>query len=137
MALHERRDVDAGLEPLDLAGVTGVDGRLRSELSHEHLVADLQRANAELLDAKARLERANRELWRENARLARGRLGRSDGAAGAYLMRAENARAEAARLEILLSTPRHQAVERLRDVAMRSPFLYTIVRRLWSWLARP
>ena len=107
-------------------------------------VTDLQRENAELQRTNDRLERANGELWRENARLARGTLGQSDAAAAAQLRRSErelgpqlgDAEATIERLERLLATPRHQAVERLREAVMRSGPLYWVVRRLWR-LARP
>ena len=86
------------------------------------------------------LQRANRELSRENTRLARGLLGRgqlgnSDAAAGTVLFRRhrelEQAKARADSLEAevahlrhrvrLLDTPRHVAVERLRDTAHGVP----------------
>lgn len=86
------------------------------------------------------LERANKELWRENERLARGRLGQSDAAAAATIFRlqrdlrerAEHAEAEAERLRQLLAMPRHVAVERARDAALRSRLVYGAVRLLWG-----
>jgi 2-polyprenyl-3-methyl-5-hydroxy-6-metoxy-1,4-benzoquinol methylase len=97
------------------------------------------------------LERANRELWRENARLAREHLGTSDAAAGAVLLklrtRAENAERRAASLEAeladlrhrvrILDTPRHVAVERMRERVMRSKWLYALVSRLMRIWNRP
>lgn len=101
------------------------------------------------------LERGNRELSRENTRLARGLLGRgqlgnSDAAAGTVLFRRHReleqakARAEALEAELehlghrlrLLDTPRHVAVERLRDSLMKHRGVYAVVRRLWGRLNR-
>ena len=94
------------------------------------------------------LERANRELWRENARLAREQLGKSDAAAATTLFRmqrelrtrAEGAEARNLSLEAeltdlrhrvrLLDTPRHVAVERMRETVMRSKPLYALARAL-------
>jgi SAM-dependent methyltransferase len=96
------------------------------------------------------LGRGNHELSRENARLARGLLGRSDAAAGTVLFRRHReleqakARAEALEAELehlghrlrLLDTPRHVAVERLRDALMEYRGVYAVVRRLWRRLNR-
>jgi ubiquinone/menaquinone biosynthesis C-methylase UbiE len=99
------------------------------------------------------LERANRELWAENARLGRERLGVSDAAAGAVQARMaalrearELAEQRIKDLEVelgaaqwrllLLDTPRHRAVERLRERIMRNRVLYFVLRRLWA-LVRP
>jgi hypothetical protein len=100
------------------------------------------------------MERANRELWRENARLARGLMGKSDAAAATALLRVQRdlrerleeaeartsaCEAEAAHLRhrlLLLDTPRHVAVERVRDALMRSGLVYGIIRRLWALVNR-
>jgi SAM-dependent methyltransferase len=101
------------------------------------------------------LQRANRELSRENTRLARGllargQLGNSDAAAGTVLFRRHreleqaNARADSLEAEVvhlrhrvrLLDTPRHVAVERLRDALMEHRGVYAVVRRLWRRLNR-
>jgi SAM-dependent methyltransferase len=89
------------------------------------------------------LEKANRDLWRENARIGRERLGSSDAAAATTLFRfQEQARqrderiveleAQVAHLNDLLSTPRHQFVERAHDKALASSGPYSWLRRLWS-----
>jgi len=104
---------------------------------------ELRRADDELQRANERLERANAELWRENARLARATLGQSDAAAAAQLLRSERelrpqlgeAEARIDRLERLLATPRHRAVERLRDRLMRITPLYWLFRRIWALAA--
>jgi SAM-dependent methyltransferase len=97
------------------------------------------------------MERANHELWRENARMARGQLGNSDSAAATTVFRLQRelrARTEQAeersraleaevdRLRRLLETPRHVAVERARDTAMRSGFAYGVIRRVWALVRR-
>jgi SAM-dependent methyltransferase len=96
------------------------------------------------------LERGNRELSRENTRLAHGLLGKSDAAAGTVLFRRhrelEQAKARGDSLEAevvhlrhrvrLLDTPRHVAVERLRDRLMEHRGVYGVVRRLWRRLNR-
>jgi SAM-dependent methyltransferase len=96
------------------------------------------------------LERANKELWRENTRLARGLLGKSDAAAGTMLFRRHReleqaeARAEALEAEVehlgrrlsVLDTPRHVAVERLREALMKYSGVYAVLRRLWRRLNR-
>jgi predicted RNase H-like nuclease (RuvC/YqgF family) len=145
VALRERRDAD-GLEVEAVPGTVSNGERLRVAQPAAD-AADLQRANAELQRhsadlerANERLERANAELWRENARLAHARLGQSDAAAAAQLLRSERdlrpqlgeAEATIDRLERLLATPRHQAVERARDRVMRSRVLYWLVRRAWA-----
>lgn len=92
----------------------------------------------ELLRAVTRLERANDALQRENTRLARALHGQSGSAAAVRLThaerrwreRAEEAELRAERLALLLGTPRHRAVERTRERLMRSPFLYSVVRRV-------
>jgi SAM-dependent methyltransferase len=99
------------------------------------------------------IERANAELWRENARIGRHRIGVGESAAAALLarlddmrQRAELAEARGRQLEeqighlegrlSLLDTPRHRAVEQLREKLMRTPPLYALVRLLWR-LVRP
>jgi hypothetical protein len=94
--------------------------------------------------AIARLERANVALERENARLAAAAHGQSGAASAVRLTQAERRwreRAEAAerraeQLSRQLATPRHRAVERARETAMRSRLVYPIVRRAWAWIAR-
>ena len=97
------------------------------------------------------LERANRELWRENARIARGLMAKSDAAAGTALLRVQRelrdrleeaesrataCEAEAAHLRRILDTPRHVAVERVRDGLMSSGLAYGTIRRLWALVNR-
>ncbi len=97
------------------------------------------------------MERANQELWRENARIARGQLGSSDSAAATTIFRLQRElrarteraeersralEAEVAHLRRVLETPRHLAVERARDTAMRSPLAYGLIRRLWALVRR-
>lgn len=139
MALRAGDPVEIGSDPRDRP-----EGELHRESDQSALAAELQRANAELQRANDRLDAANAELGRENARLARATLGQSDAAAAAQLLRSErelrpqlgDAEARIERLERLLSTPRHQAVERLRDRLMRFALLYGIVRRLWRLVGR-
>jgi SAM-dependent methyltransferase len=96
------------------------------------------------------LERANQELWRTNARLARQHLGVSDSAAAAVQNRLRAVQEEAAqtqeRLEaeldhahrrlLVLDTPRHQALEHLRERLLRHRVLSAVVRRLWALVHR-
>jgi SAM-dependent methyltransferase len=92
------------------------------------------------------LERANQELWRSNARLARQHLGVSDSAAAAVQDRLRAVQEEAAQVKerlqaeldhasrrlLILDTPRHQALERVRDRMLRHRVLSAFVRRLWA-----
>jgi SAM-dependent methyltransferase len=92
------------------------------------------------------LERANQELWRTNARLARQHLGVSDSAAAAVQDRMRAIQQEAAQVKerlqaeldhanrrlLILDTPRHQALERLRERLVQHRVLSAIVRRLWA-----
>ena len=97
------------------------------------------------------MERANQELWRENARMARKQLGNSDSAAATTIFRVQRElrarteeaeersralEAEVAHLRRVLETPRHAAVERARDTAMRSPLTYGFIRRAWRLVRR-
>jgi SAM-dependent methyltransferase len=90
------------------------------------------------------LERANEELWRTNARLARQHLGVSDSAAAAVQDRIRAAEEKAARLQaelddanrrlLIFNTPRHQALERLRERLLQHRVLSVMARRLWAIL---
>lgn len=143
MALRERPGGDdLAVDPAAPAVPNGDRAHPRQPSAGE--ATGLERANAELQRANERLERANADLWRENARLARATLGQSDAAAAAQLLRSERdlrpqlgeAEAKIDRLERLLATPRHQAVERARDRIMRSRVLYWVVRRGWALASR-
>jgi predicted RNase H-like nuclease (RuvC/YqgF family) len=128
-------------EPVDVEGAAtphAAGSRRRADRSAG--LADGPPVNADLQRENERLERANAELWRENERLARATLGQSDAAAAAQLRRSErnlgprlgDAEARIEHLERLLATPRHQAVEHLRDIAMRFGPLYWLVHRVWA-----
>jgi SAM-dependent methyltransferase len=97
------------------------------------------------------IERANKELWRENARISRHRLGVSDSAAAALLARVEEMRRQKKAAEDhsrhledviadlhyqlrIFDTPRHQALERLRERVRRHRLLFGVGRRLWALL---
>ena len=83
------------------------------------------------------LQRANRELWRDNARLARAHIGMGDSAAvvlndklyQAYEAH-ERLQKRVDKLEQLLATPRHRAVEGARDRLRRMPGLDRTLRAL-------
>jgi hypothetical protein len=140
VALRERSDAGGPVE-VDAATPARSNGDRRRGSDP---AAELQRANEERQRANARLERANAELWRENRRLARAALGQSDAAAATQLLRSErdlrpqlgDAQARIDRLERLLATPRHRAVERVRTATMRSRPVYWLVRRAWAVVAR-
>ena len=158
MALRERSDAGDPVK-VDQAALARANGDRRRGADLETRAAEpraaearaaepraddeLRRADDELQRANERLERANAELWRENARLARATLGQSDAAAAAQLLRSERelrpqlgeAEARIDRLERLLATPRHRAVERLRDRLMRITPLYWLFRRIWALAA--
>lgn len=136
-----------------LRGRDGTVTSLRAvDSSPEAATSDdaLRRENELLRRANAELERSHDAVWRENARLARSRMVRTDAAAATELTRtarrAAAAEARCAQLEAeverlslesrLLATPRHQALERARERAMRWRPVYWIVRRSWALVAR-
>lgn len=117
-------------------GGTGVNGHPRA------LEADA--VEDDLRAAVARLEHANEQLARENNRLAHVALGRAGAPAAVELTRterhwrerAEEAELEADRLRRLLDTPRHKAVEGLRDRLACSPRLFGLAQSLFGRVTR-
>lgn len=110
---------------------------LDAQLADVGDAARMQLAIAPLYNRYIRsLDRANRELFRENARLGRERIGIADSAAITMSERVAALQQRITDLESMLDSPRHQAVERVRDRLSRVPALDRVARSLGTWLSR-